>query len=54
MFIAAIESLNKFTVKRLAFFNKSHSSNVEMTTVSVQAFRHDMKYLTRYAINCNA
>ena len=49
MLIVAIKSLNKFTVKRLAFI-KSHSSNVEMTAVSVQAFRQDMKYLTRYAI----
>ena len=50
MFNIVIESLNKFTVKRLTFFNKSHSSNVEMTTVSVQAYRHHMKYFTRYAI----
>ena len=41
-----------FTVKSLAIFNKSQneSQNVEKKTASEQASRHDMKFLTRFAI----
>ena len=43
---------HNFTVKSLAFFNKSHneSPNVKKKTASEQASRHDMKFITRYAI----
>ena len=49
--IVTIESFLNFTVKRLAFSNKSQLLNTEMSTVSIHAFvfEHDMKDLTRYA-----
>ena len=42
---------HNFTVKSLAFFNKSHneSPNDAKRTASEQASRRDMKFLTRYA-----
>lgn len=41
-----------FTVKSLAIFNKSQneSPNVEKKIASEQPSRHDMKFLTRFAI----